>query len=118
VVDELSDLQVSRVWYVVPSQPSAFLTHGQIPLRPVSWSVDAMAVRTSAAFVSLDQRPPQDLFDRGQVAHQFAPTFAQGRRGKTLDLHRTESHDSPNESETDSSVNPWIVGAPGSQPSR
>src|SRR5208282_6863420 len=52
VVDVLGDLWMDCVWYVVPSQPPTSLTDGQISLRPVSRSIDAVAVRPAASFVS------------------------------------------------------------------
>ena len=91
IVDQSGNLQMSVVGHVVSSRSPAGLADGQIPLRAVSRSIDAVAVRSTAALVSLDQCAAQHLFDRWQIAHKSATASAQGRCGKVLDHHRTES---------------------------
>ena len=100
IVDQSGNLQMSVVGHVVSSRSPAGLADGQIPLRAVSRSVDAVAVRSTAALVSLDQCAAQHLFDRWQIAHKSATASAQGRCGKVLD-HRI----CPIESDGNSSVN-------------
>ena len=80
VVDQLGDLQMGIVGYVIPSRTPAGLADGQIPLRAMSWSIDAVAVRPTTALVCLDQCAAQELLDRRQVAHEPSATFAQGQR--------------------------------------
>ena len=93
------------VGHVIPAGTSAGLADGQISLRSMSRSVDAVATRSTAALVGLDQCATQDIFDRRQVAHEPAAAFAQDGCGKILNIHRTESRVSPRESEGESSVN-------------
>jgi len=107
----MGDLFVNVVWHIISALPAAcpWLADGQIPLGPMSRSVDAMAVLPAAALVGLDQCAAQNVLDRRQAAHDSAPTSAQRGGGKILNVHRTESLDCPNESKSDSSVNLGIV---------
>src|SRR5271166_1829374 len=71
----------------------------------MSCSIDAVAVRPTTALVCLDQCAAQEPLDRRQIAHEPSATIAQGRRGKILKVHRTESQVHPSESKDESSVN-------------
>ena len=111
IVDQSGNLQMSVVGHVVSSRSPAGLADGQIPLRAVSRSVDAVAVRSTAALVSLDQCAAQHLFDRWQIAHKSATASAQGRCGKVLDHHRTESRICPIESTAIHRSTPTLVAS-------
>ena len=69
----------SVVWHIISALPAARsrLADGQISFGPVSGSIDAVAVLPAAALVCFDQCSTQNLFDRGQVAHDSAATSAQ-----------------------------------------
>ena len=78
-VDQFGDLHMDVVGHVVPLRTPARLADGQISLRSMSGPVDAVAIRSTAALVGLDQCATHDIFDRRQGAHELATAFAQGR---------------------------------------
>lgn len=92
VVEIAGDLGVGSVRHIVSSRLAAGPSDGEISLRPMSRSIDAVAVRTATPFVRLEQRAAQQLLDRRQAAHQFVTAFAQRCRRKSLHAHRTESN--------------------------
>jgi hypothetical protein len=81
ILDQVRDLKIRIVGYVVPSQSPTRLADAEIPLGPMSWSVHTMTIWPTAALVCLDQRAAQHLLDRWQVAHQLTAAFAQAGRG-------------------------------------
>jgi hypothetical protein len=81
IANQIGDLLANVVWHIVSALPAtgAGLTDGQISLGSMSRSVDAVAVRPTAPFVRFDQCAAQNVFDRRQVAHDAATSFAKQR---------------------------------------
>ena len=79
VGEELADFGVGCIRHVANPRALAGSTDcGKIPLGAMPSSVDTVAVGPPAAFVGLDQRAAQYLFDRRQAAREPVAAFAQG----------------------------------------
>jgi hypothetical protein len=77
VGEELADFGVGRIRHVTDPWALAGSTDcGKIPLGAMPSSVDTVAVGPPAAFVGLDQRAAQYLFDRRQAARKLVATLA------------------------------------------
>ena len=77
VGEELADFGEGRILHVTDPRALAGSTDcGKIPLGAMPSSVDTVAVGPPAAFVGLDQRAAQYLFDRRQAARKLVATFA------------------------------------------
>src|SRR6266404_751247 len=77
VGEELADFGVGRIRHVTDPRALAGSTDcGKISLGAMPSSVDTVAVGPPAAFVGLDQRAAQYLFDRRQTARKLVATFA------------------------------------------
>ena len=77
VGEELADFGVGRIRHVTDPRALAGSTDcGKIPLGAMPSSVDTVAVEPPAAFVGLDQRAAQYLFDRRQAARKLVATLA------------------------------------------
>src|SRR5438445_3987252 len=77
VGEGLADFGVGRIRHVTDPRALAGSTHcGKIPLGAMPSSVDTVAAGPPAAFVGLDQRAAQYLFDRRQAARKLVATLA------------------------------------------
>ena len=77
VGEELADFGVGRIRNVTDPRALAGSTDcGKISLGAMPSSVDTVAVGPPAAFVGLDQRAAQYLFDRRQAARKLVATLA------------------------------------------
>jgi hypothetical protein len=77
VGEELGDLGVSCIGHVAEPRALAGSSDcGEISLGAMPRSVDTVAVGPPAAFVGLDQRAAQYLFDRRQAARKLVATLA------------------------------------------
>jgi hypothetical protein len=79
VGEELADFGVGCIRYVTDLWALAGSSDcGKISLGAVASASNTVAVGPPAAFVGLDQRAAQYLFDRRQTARKPVATFAQG----------------------------------------
>src|ERR1700694_5652613 len=87
VGEELADFGVGCIRHIADPRALAGSTDcGKISLGAMPSSVDTVAVGPPAAFVGLDQRAAQYLFDRRQAARKLGASVAESCRWRLLNV--------------------------------